>query len=294
MPPNRGIAPGRDAFELSFPFRLVDSDLIGKPEEESKSTYHQISVVVTGSLVSSWNFTDDQLLRVMYEYGKRHVVEKIREGTLSEFEEIDLHTRNVELPCPFDPDRIENPIDSVVKVETDEKKFMEDSTTLALASSIIDARDNINAIFNLINKDKLIVLVEERDLLQLFRDVQTREEFSYRLCALANAATQMNIKCLRQLTQIEDTRVKSIELLESYIDKIGIQNKEFIKTLRNINKLRQGYPVHGDRIKGVLEAHKYFEIEYPIADFSTSWKILLKKYLEALHQLLKALKEKFS
>lgn len=292
MIPNRGIVPGRDATELIFPFRLIDSGLIGSPEEESKSTYHQISVVVTGSLVACWNLTDDQRLRVMYEYAKRHVVEKIREGTLSEFEEIDLHTRNVELPCPFDPDRIENPINAIVPVEIAKKKFMEDSSFLVLASSIIDARDNINAIFNLLNKDKLIVLVEERDLLQFFRDVETKEEFSYRLCALANAATNMNIQCLRQITEIEDKGVKSIQLLESYLDKIGISNKDSIKTFRKINKLRQSYPVHGDRTKGVLDAHKYFEIEYPIIDFSASWKKLLEKYLEALHQLLKSLKEK--
>ncbi|MBW1924045.1 MAG: hypothetical protein JRJ35_11280 [Deltaproteobacteria bacterium] len=292
--PDSGIVPGRDAIELIFPFRLIDTELIGSPEEERKSTDHQISVVVTGSLAACWDLNDDQRLRVMYEYAKRHVVEKIREGTLREFEEIDLHTRNVELPCPFDPDRIENPMDAIVSVETAEKKFMEDSSVLALASSIIDARDNINAIFNLINKGKLIVLVEERDLLQFFRDVQTKEEFSYRLCALANAATQMNVQCLRQLTKIEDTQVKSIQLLESYLDKIGLQSKEFVNILRNINKLRQGYPVHGDRAKGVLEAHKYLEIEYPIADFSASWKKLLEKYLEALHQLLKVLKDKLA
>lgn len=160
-----------------------------------------------------------------------------------------------------------------------------------MASSIIDARDNINAIFNLRNKDKLIVLVEERDLLQLFRDAQTMEEFFYRLCALANAATHMNTKCLRRLTQIEDTKVKSIQLLESYLDKIGIAGSKIIKTLRNINKLRQSYPVHGDRTKGVLEAHEYFTIEYPIADYSVTWKKLLKRYLEALQKLLKELKE---
>lgn len=114
-PPNRGIVPGRDAAELIFPFRLIDTELIGSPEEESRSTYHRISVVVTGSLVACWNLTDDQRLRVMFEYAKRHVVEKIREGTLGEFEEIDLHTRNVELPCPFDPDRIENPLNQNVR-----------------------------------------------------------------------------------------------------------------------------------------------------------------------------------
>ncbi len=294
MPPNRGIVPGRDATELIFPFRLIDSELIGSPEEESRSTYHQISVVVTGALAARWDLTDDQRLRVMYEYAKRHAVEKIQEGTLSKFEEIDLHPRNVELPCPFNPDRIENPNNAIVSVEITEKKFMEDLSLLALASSIIDARDNINAIFNLLNKDKLIVLVEERDLLQFFRDVQTKEEFSYRLCALANAATNMNIQCLRQLTETEDTQVKSIQLLDTYLGKIGIENKDCVKTFRKINKLRQSYPVHGDRAKGVVEAHKYFEIEYPIMDFSASWKKLLEKYLEALHLLLKELKKKLA
>jgi len=230
-------------------------------------------------------------MRVMYEYGKRHVIEKIREGTLSGSEEIDLHTGNAERPCPFDPERIENPMNAEVKVDLSEKKFMEDSSFLSLASSIIDARDNINAIFNLRNKDKLIILVEERDLLQFFRDAQTKEDFFYRLCALTNAATKMNNQCLRRLTKIADTQVKSIQLLESYLDKIGIQHNGIIKTLRNINKLRQGYPVHGDRTKGVLDAHKYFGLEYPITDYSASWKRLLEKYLDALQKLLNALKE---
>jgi hypothetical protein len=289
--PARRVISGKDVTEFVFPFRLVDSELLGRPEELSKSAQHQISVVVSRTLAACWDLTDDQKLRVMYEYGKRHVIEKIREGTLSDGEEIDLHTRNAELPCPFDPERIENPMNAVVNVDLAEKKFMEDSSFLTLASSIIDARDNINAIFNLRNNDKLIVLVEERDLLQFFRDAQTREDFFYRLCALANAATKMNTQCLRRLTQVEDTQVQSIQLLESYLGKIGIQDNGIIKTFRNINKLRQGYPVHGDRTKGVLEAHKYFEIEYPIADYSATWKKLLEKYLEALRKLLNLLKE---
>ena len=104
----------------------------------------------------------------------------------------------------------------------------------------------------------------------------------------------MNIQCLRQLTETEDTQVKSIQLLDTYLGKIGIENTDCVKTFRKINKLRQSYPVHGDRAKGVVEAHKYFEIEYPIMDFSASWKKLLEKYLEALHLLLKELKKKLT
>jgi hypothetical protein len=289
--PTRRVVSGRDVTEYVFPFRLVDTELIGSSDEISRSSRHEITVVVSRTLASYWDFTDDQLHRVMFEYGKGHIVQKVRDGTLGESEELDLHTRNVELPCPFDPGRIENPINAEVKIESTDKKLMEDSTFLQIASAIIDARDNINAIFNVGNKDKLIILTEERDLLQFFRDAESREDFSYRLCALANAATQMNLKCLRRLTQTEDTQVKSIQLLEAYLNKSGVLNPQIMDTLRNINKMRQGYPVHGDRAKGVLEAHRYFAIEYPIADYSAAWKILLNSYLKALQKLLEALKK---
>lgn len=287
----RRVISGRDVTEYIFPFRLVDTEIIGTPDELNLSSQHNITVVVSRTLASCWGFNDDQQHRVMFEYGKRHILQKVREGTLSESEELDLHTGNAELPCPFDPSLIENPMNAKIKVESNNKKFMEDSTFLQIASAIIDARDNINAIFNLKNKDKLIILTEERDLLQFFRDADSKEDFFYRLCALANAATQMNLHCLRRLTQIEDSKVKSIQLLEAYFKKNGALNSHVIDTLRNINKMRQGYPVHGDRAKGVLEAHSYFEIEYPIDDYSAAWKKLLNSYLKALQQMLKALKE---
>ena len=289
--PTRRVVSGRDVTEYVFPFRLVDTELIGSSDEISRSSRHEITVVVSRTLASCWDFTDDQLHRVMFEYGKRHIVQKVRDGTLGESEELVLHTRNVELPCPFDPGRIENPIDAEVQIKSSDKKLMEDSTFLQIASAIIDARDNINAIFNVGNKDKLIVLTEERDLLQFFRDAESREDFFYRLCALTNAATQMNLKCLRRLAQNENRQVKSIQLLEDYLNKSGVLKPQIIDTLRNINKMRQGYPVHGDRAKGVLEAHRYFAIEYPIADYGAAWKKLLNSYLETLQQLLKALKK---
>jgi hypothetical protein len=289
--PTRRVISGRDATEYVFPFRLVDTELIGSPDEISRSSHHKITVVVSRTLAACWGFTDDRQLRVMFEYGKRHIIQKVKDETLRETEELDLHTRNVELPCPFDPERIENPINAQVKIISTNVKIMEDSTLLQIASAIIDARDNINAIFNDRHDEKLIILREERDLLQFFRNAESREDFVFRLCALANAATQMNLQCLRRLTQTEDTQIKSIQLLEDYLNKSCILNPEIIGTLRNINKMRQGYPIHGDRAKGVLEAHRYFAIEYPIEDYSVAWNKLLNSYLGALQQLLEALKK---
>jgi hypothetical protein len=281
-----------DFIEYRFPFRLVDTKLIGSPEEMSQSSRHEITVVVSYSLLSSWDFNDDQLHRVMFEYAKRHIIQKVRDGTLRKSEELDLYTYNVELPCPFDPDRIENPINAVVKIESDDKNIMQDDSLLHIASAIIDTRDNINAIFSSIHKDKLIFLTEERDLLQFFRDAESKEDFSYRLCALANAATRLNIECLRRLTDDNNSQLKSIKLLEKYLLKYNILNSKIIDTLQKINRLRQCYPVHGDRVEGVLEAYNYFSIDYPITDYSSAWKNLLNGYLKALQHLLDALKKK--
>ena len=289
--PTERIISGRDVTEYVFPFHVVNSDFVGSPEEYNRSTHHSIKVAVTRTLSACWGFTtDNELHRVMFEYGKKHVAQKIIDGTLGEFEEIDLHTANAECPCPFDPVRIENPIEAVVTLKSDSKKIMEESFFLQLATAIIDARDNINAIFHYKHKKKLILLNEERDLLQFFRDAQSQEEFFFRLSSLANASTKLNVDCLRKLTGITDTQVKSIQLLESYLSNFGILTDRIIPTLRNINKLRQSYPVHGDRSHGVLQSCSFFSLEYPIVRYNESWKILLTAYLEALKKLLEALK----
>jgi hypothetical protein len=282
----------RDASDYLFPYELVDSTFVGMPEEKSKTSDFDIKVGATRSLVACWNLDNNDLIKVLFEYGKRHIIQKLKDGALSAEEELLLSTSTAEVPCFFDPSRIPNPTGTTVEVDLGGVSFMEDQTFLQLASLIIDHRDNINAIFSSIHKERLILLNEERDLLQLFRDASNSEEFFYRICALANAATNFNIKILRQLTGISDTQIKSISLIENYLEKINFPSPEIIITLRSINRIRQGYPVHGDQVDGVLEAHRYFNLPYPIADFSKSWKSLLIHYLNALKKLLEILKQK--
>jgi hypothetical protein len=281
----------RDASEYIFPYTVVDSSLVGTPEEKSRSEQFSIKVGGTYSLLSCWNLKSLDLIKVLFEYGKRHIIQKLKDGTLSQNEELLLDT-SAEIPCIFDPSRISNPAGTTIEVDLSQTPIMSDQIFLQLASSIIDARDNINAIFSSIHKEKLILLNEERDLVQFFRDAVSQEEFFYRLCALANAATVLNVPIMRKITEISDTSVKSISLLEQYLKSIDAPCTEIIKTLRYINKIRQGYPVHGDKIQGVVGAHKFFNIEYPIDDFSKSWRILLVNYLNALKMLLDILKEK--
>ncbi len=278
--------------EYIYPFSVIDSSLIGSPEEKSKTDYHEIKVGMSRDLQSCWDLKKSDLVKVLFEFGKRHVIQKLKDGTLSEKEELSLHTGNTEKTCPFDISRIPNPNRATFKVQLGEEKIMQNQDQLQVASSIIDARDNINAIFRESHKEKLLLLTEERDILQLFRDAFSEEDFFYRLSALTHLVINLNISCLREITGIEETTIKSIGLFESYLKQFKILDERIISTFKSINKIRQSYPVHGDNVEGVLKAHKYFGFDYPIKDYNKVWRILLLNYLDALQRLLEALKNK--
>ncbi len=65
-----------------------------------------------------------------------------------------------------------------------------------------------------------------------------------------------------------------------------------IKNFRHINRLRMSYPIHSDQVDGIIEALKYFGLEYPIKDFTKAWKIILGNYKKSLEILLELYKKK--
>jgi len=281
----------REGTQYRFEFSLIDSSVIGKPEEKSETFYGELLVGITIELNIDWRLDDKEMPKILFEYGKRHLVQKVKDGSISDKEELLLATSNSPDECPYDVAAIENPDGAKVEIEVGEEKIMENLSLRQLASSIIDRRDNINAIFHQEHKRKLIELLEERDLLQFFRDAQSQEEFSYRLCALRNAATNLNIGILRKITESTDKQAGSIALLDAYLIQYENYDSSIAETLKQINRIRQGYPVHGDRVDGVIEAHKHFGIEYPIENFGNAWKILLLNYwdtLERLYQIIAA------
>jgi hypothetical protein len=128
----------RDAIEFSYPFLLVESELIGKPEELSRSSKHNLKVGVSGTLAACWNLPKDLLEKVLFEYGSRYLRQKLQDGALSEKEELFLHTGNAENPCPYDPQRIILVQGTRLEIEDVKEKLMENRSFLQLASRIID------------------------------------------------------------------------------------------------------------------------------------------------------------
>ena len=63
-----------------------------------------------------------------------------------------------------------------------------------------------------------------------------------------------------------------------------------MEALKNFNKLRRMYPVHTDRAQGVLSAHRFFDLDYPVQDHAASGHRLLEGYRDTLEKLLALLK----
>ncbi|MCZ6702293.1 MAG: hypothetical protein O6940_04545 [Ignavibacteria bacterium] len=167
---------------------------------------------------------------------------------------------------------------------------MEDKSLIQIATSIIDYRDFINAIIKERHKEKLIIFSEERDILQLFRNANSTEEFVFRISALKTLVTNLNEPLLRKITGINDGKVKSISLLEIFLKGFKKFEEEPIATLKSINRLRQLYPIHGDNIGGVQEAHRKLNIEYPILNPSEAWKKVLMHYQDSLKGILEIIR----
>ena len=281
----------RDGSDYIYRFSLEDISLIGQPEENYYTTQHRIKVGISGTMESVWMARQENIefMKVCYEYGKRELIQKVKDGSIQDYQELIITSTNYPNECPFQSDRINFEINASIDLEVSDR-IMEDVSLLQIASIIIDSRDFINAIIKERHNKKLFLFSEERDLLQLLRPANTIEEFSYRISALKSFATNMDEALLRELTGINDTNIRSISLLQNYLQRFDNYEEEIINTFRSINRLRQMYPIHGDNVHGVQNAHRYFGIEYPINNSSEAWKAILVFYRDALQRILEIIR----
>jgi hypothetical protein len=117
----------RDAVEYQFPFTVVDSSPTGAPEKESE-TKHIVKVGISGVLDACWRLSRPDLVKVLFEYGKRHIAEKLKGGTLSDKEELQISGSSHPDECPFDPSMISDPSQASINVTIPEKSLDAEST----------------------------------------------------------------------------------------------------------------------------------------------------------------------
>ena len=112
------IGPFRDAIDMIFPYSVVRSDIIGAPEETSSTKRFELKLGISRSLASCWNLQPDKLIKVLFEYGKRYVIQLLKDDTLTSEQELFLTSSSYPTVCPFDPDRIPAPSGATIEVDT--------------------------------------------------------------------------------------------------------------------------------------------------------------------------------
>lgn len=115
--PENITRPGDDGIVYRFPFSVVDSDLIGSPEEAQVTTRHSLTVRASRSRLGAWSLSDSDLQRVLFEIGKRELTERAARDALKADEIVNVNTVTHCASVPFDPSRIADPSGQVVRVE---------------------------------------------------------------------------------------------------------------------------------------------------------------------------------
>ena len=175
------IPSSKDATEYIFPYKFVDKKILGEPEEVSETKSYQITASITGTLHSMWKLSDDNLLKVLYEYVKRYLKEKIIDGSITDNDEYSLSTDSHPKDNPFDYTRIHYlesiEIETKWNIEADSGQESEDSETKQTQKKLDYDKKKVADKINEINqymKDKNFDLAKTK-LLELEEQVHSEQ-----------------------------------------------------------------------------------------------------------------------
>lgn len=254
---------------------------------------HWIRITLTQFAILGWGFGeihDNKLLiKISFPFAIEMISEKVKDGTLKEFEEKIISRGTDTMPYPYD-------IDKISVIEGYEIEFPEEDIDIGkrietnkLADSIIELRDNINALIYSKNHDVLLKLGQERNILYLFRRIDNNEQFAYAISTLGNLVNDINADLLKILIKDAPPDKKPFQLLEIFLSQVDSEPFNTVNIFRIINRIRQGFPIHTDKTDIIL-ALKKFGIEYPIQDYNKAWQVISENYRLALAGLLDKIK----
>jgi hypothetical protein len=120
--PTEVTNPGDDSRSFLFPFSVIDSALVGTPEEARCTTQHELIVTATRSRLAAWKLGEDALVRVLFEIGRRELAKEVAAGRVLPKHTFRITTMTHSAFCPFAPARIPSPTDYVIEVQ-DERRI---------------------------------------------------------------------------------------------------------------------------------------------------------------------------
>lgn len=270
--------PGLDGCKYRLKYEIGEGDAISFQSEIPGS----IEIEVSRTLQTVWGVTDNELQTISGSLA----VDNILQDPYGEHTSITLNTFTAHRTPPKRP---QFEIGELVAV-TEQKMIKEVEMTQItfLADDISEIRDQINAISKYVISERILELPQERAIIEMYKPVQTKEEFSNRLASLAGLITAINAIAIKNHLGIPGNDKRgSILLVEALLTNFSSTDdaKSVCDVLKQINYLRQGYPVHGDNVDRVLPAHDFFGITYPIPDYGSAWEIIIRRYFEAMQKM---------
>ena len=119
--PENVTNPGQDGVEYSFPFTIIDTALIGTPEQKSQTHEHRIIVPISRTRRAGWHLSDSALVAILFEFGRRHLADIVRSHGIPSDYTLRFPTISTashpDIPCPFDPEAIPTPTGFTMTVE---------------------------------------------------------------------------------------------------------------------------------------------------------------------------------
>jgi hypothetical protein len=112
--------PEMDGRMFGFHACYVPMEYLGTPEEQGKTVEHRIAVPISGTTVAIWNFSESDLVKVVFEFARRFLKDSLQRGdSFSEFtvKAPMISTGSNPGKCPFDPSRIPIPEGFVEDIE---------------------------------------------------------------------------------------------------------------------------------------------------------------------------------
>jgi len=110
---------GYDEKAYRFRYSVIDSST---PEEHGETKHYTLDVIIEASRMgdeSPWNLEDDDLVKVLFEIGKKEteILKKIEaDKPFKEKEKFTVTDRNYGPKLPYNPSNIDDPIGATYKV----------------------------------------------------------------------------------------------------------------------------------------------------------------------------------
>jgi hypothetical protein len=156
--------------------------------------------------------------------------------------------------------------------------------TSGVQFSVADAIDQVNAAFRTRYRQKLIVIEEARSIQDLAGECPTDDSLQHKLQVLAGLMENMPLAELLTQQEAEGSQ-GTIDLLERLVARdFATLPQQYVRNLRNINKLSAGYPRHA-KVKNIERAHAELGLPYPVSDYPKAWGIVRETFIQSLRQM---------